>query len=192
VGGIGDAPAGVFAGITYAALGHLHGQQRVGAGVRYSGSPLAFSFSERNHVKSVSLVEIAADGTVDVELVPTPVARPLREVRGRLDELLARADADLAELAGSWVKVVLTDPSRPPAPMERLREKWPYTLVLDFQPEGARTDAATDLARLRESTDPVEICAAFVEWVDSTRPTAAQRDALQTAIDAVARMELSA
>jgi exonuclease SbcD len=192
VGGIGDAPASVFAGITYAALGHLHGQQRVRAGVRYSGSPLAFSFSERNHVKSVSLVDIAADGTVDVELVPTPVARRLREVRGRLDELLARADADLAELAGAWVKVVLTDPSRPPAPMERLREKWPHTLVLDFQPEGARTDAATDLARLRESTDPVEICAAFVEWVDSTRPTAAQRDALQTAIEAVARLELSA
>jgi exonuclease SbcD len=192
VGGIGDAPAGVFDGLTYTALGHLHGQQQVGAGVRYSGSPLAFSFSERNHVKSVSLVDIAADGTVDVELVPTPVGRPLREVRGRLDELLARADADLAELAGASVKVILTDPSRPPAPMERLREKWPYTLFLDFQPEGARTDAATDLARLRESTDPVEICAAFVEWVDSTRPTAAQRDALQTAIEAVARMELSA
>jgi exonuclease SbcD len=192
VGGIGDAPASVFAGITYTALGHLHGQQQAGAGVRYSGSPLAFSFSERNHLKSVSLVDVAADGTVEVELVPTPVARPLREVRGRLDELLARADTDLAELAGAWVKVILTDPSRPPAPMERLREKWPHTLFLDFQPAGASTDSSTDLVRLRESTDPVEICAAFVEWVDSTRPTAAQRDALQTAIEAVARMELSA
>jgi hypothetical protein len=51
---------------------------------------------------------------------------------------------------------------------------------------------AADLARLRATSDPVEICAAFVEWVDSTRPTSAQRDALETAIEAVARMELSA
>lgn len=192
VGGIGDAPASVFAGLSYAALGHLHGQQQLAPGVRYSGSPLAFSFSERNHTKSVSLVEVAADGTVQVELIATPVARPLREVRGRLDELIARAGSDLADLAGAFVKVVLTDPARPLAPMERLREHWPHTLVLDFQPEGARTEVAADLARLRAASDPVEICAAFVEWVDSTRPTSAQRDALQTAVEAVARMELSA
>ena len=53
--------------------------------------------------------------------------RPLREVRGRLAGLLARADGDLDGLAGAWVKVVLTDRERPVAPMERLREKWPQT-----------------------------------------------------------------
>jgi DNA repair protein SbcD/Mre11 len=192
VGGIGDAPASVFAGLSYAALGHLHGQQQLAPGVRYCGSPLAFSFSERNHTKSVSLVEVAADGTAAVEPIATPVGRPLREVRGRLDELVARAGTDLADLADAFVKVILTDPARPLAPMERLREHWPHTLVLDFQPDGARTEVAADLARLRATSDPVEICAAFVEWVDSTRPTSAQRDALETAIEAVARMELSA
>src|SRR6266571_3215913 len=63
VGGIGDTPASVFDGLTYVALGHLHGQQDVGSGaagatVRYCGSPLAFSFSERHHNKSVTLAEI--------------------------------------------------------------------------------------------------------------------------------------
>jgi DNA repair protein SbcD/Mre11 len=192
VGGIGDAPPDVFDGLTYTALGHLHGPQRVRDTVRYSGSPLAFSFSERDHRKSVTLVDIAADGTVGVELVAIPAPRPLREVRGRLTDLIERADGDLRELADAWVKAVLTDRSRPLAPLERLREKWPHTIALDFQPEGALTDATTDLARVAEAADPVEICAAFVEWVDSTRPTSAQRDALQTAVEAVARMELSA
>ncbi len=192
VGGVGDAPAAVFAGITYTALGHLHGPQQIGPGVRYSGSPLAFSFSERTHTKSVTVVDLAADGSVSVDLVPVPQPRPLREVRGRLDDLVARAGTDLADLAGAWVRVVLTDPSRPLSPMERLRERWPHTLVLDFEPDGGRSDPAADLVRLREATDPVEICAAFVEWVDSTRPSKAQRDALEIAVEAVARMELSA
>jgi exonuclease SbcD len=120
IGGVADVPAGVFAGFSYVALGHLHGAQRAGppgaaAGegpvtpgpvtdgpvtdgpvpdrtvIRYSGSPLAFSFSEKDHRKSVTLAEIDAAGRVHTTALPTPVPRPLREVRGTLDSLLARA-----------------------------------------------------------------------------------------------------
>jgi exonuclease SbcD len=194
VGGIGDAPAAVFDGLSYAALGHLHGRQRLADHVAYSGSPIAFSFSERRHTKSVSLVEVDDAGRVSVEYVPVPVPRPLREVRGRLDDLLRRADTDLSDVGDAWVKAVLTDVTRPHAPMERLREKWPYTLVLDFQPEWAESaDAGLDRsAQVGDGADPIEICAAFVEWVDSTRPSHAQRDALQSVVDAVVRAELSA
>src|ERR1019366_3357014 len=77
VGGIGDAPASVFDGFTYVALGHLHGQQQLPAGrgttARYSGSPLAFSFSEAAQAKSVTLAEIDAAGRVAITLLPAPV-----------------------------------------------------------------------------------------------------------------------
>jgi exonuclease SbcD len=192
VGGIGDAPAAVFDGITYTALGHLHGPQRLTDRVGYSGSPLAFSFSEVGHTKSVSIVQIDGAGGIEVEAVPVPVHRGLAEVRGRLEDLLARARTDLFGVADRWVKVVLTDPQRPRAPMERLREVWPHTLVLDFQPAGAGTAPAAALIRVSENSEPLEICAAFVEWVDRTRPSAQQRGALESAIDAVARAELSA
>ena len=193
VGGVGDAPASVFAGLGYAALGHLHGAQQITPRVGYSGSPLAYSFSEAGHTKSVSLVQIDAAGGAEVELVPVPVHRPMAQVRGRLDEVLARARGELSGLADHWVKVVLTDPQRPRAPMERLREAWPHTLVLDFEPDGAQAVApAPDLVRVTDSSEPLEICAAFLEWVDSTRPTSGQRSALESAIDAVARAELTA
>jgi DNA repair protein SbcD/Mre11 len=196
VGGIGDAPARVLAGCSYLALGHLHGQQRVDAGgttsARYSGSPLAFSFSERDHRKSVTLAEIAGDGTVVTQLLPTPVPRPLREVRGRLDELLARADGDLADLAGAWVKAVLTDQARPVAPMERLRERWPHTIALDFQPEGGLTGPDADLARLAEAVDPVEICGLFVDFVAGAPPDEAQLAVLRQAVEAARRSEVAA
>src|SRR5499425_886232 len=107
----------VLAGCSYLALGHLHGQQRVpvpasSTTARYCGSPLAFSFSE-HQAKSVTLAEIDGAGNVTAELLPAPAPRPLRTVRGRLADLLARAGGDLADLANAWVKVVLTDPSRP-------------------------------------------------------------------------------
>jgi len=196
VGGIADTPPGVLAGCSYLALGHLHGQQRVDTGgataAGYSGSPLAFSFSERHHHKSVTLAEIGGDGTVEAQPLRTPVPRPLREVRGRLDDLLARADTDLADLAGAWVKAVLTDQARPVAPMERLRERWPHTIALDFQPEGGLASPDADLVRLAEAADPVEICGLFVDFVAGGPPDEAQQAVLREAVEAAQHGEAAA
>src|SRR5499427_351814 len=188
VGGIGDAPAAVLAGCSYLALGHLHGQQQVpvpgsSTTARYCGSPLAFSFSE-HQAKSVTLADIDGAGNVTAELLPAPAPRPLRTVRGRLADLLARASGDLADLASAWVKVVLTDQSRPVAPMERLREKWPHTIALEFAPEGGLTGAEADLARLARTSDPAEICGSFVEYVAGAPPDQAQRTVLRDAVEA--------
>jgi exonuclease SbcD len=189
VGGIADVPAAVFGGFSYAALGHLHGQQQVAPAVRYSGSPLAFSFGEKNQAKSVTLAELDGAGRATVTQLATPVPRPLREVRGRLDDLLAKPDDDLAE---AWIKAVLTDPVRPVAPMERLREKWPHTLVLDFDPDGGLPGADADLERLAATTDPVEICGLFVEFTTGGPPDDAQRAVLRAAIEAAQHAEAAA
>lgn len=197
VGGVGDAPSRVFDGVAYAALGHLHRPQDVplsgsATTLRYSGSPLPFGFGEQHDTKSVALVELGPDGVAGIALLPTPVPRPLRQVRGRLDELLARAVGDLADLADCWVKAVLTDPSRPLSPMERLRAVWPHTLVLDFEPEGAPVGTETDLARLRRTTDPVEVCSLFLQYVDREAPTDAELVVLRDAVEAVQHAEAGA
>jgi exonuclease SbcD len=202
VGGVAHAPCSLFGDVSYVALGHLHGQQQVAAGasepggagplVRYSGSPLAFSFSEKDHRKSVTVVDIDAAGRAAATLLPAPVPRPLREVRGRLDDLLARAGGELADLAGAWVKVVLTDPARPAAPMERLREKWPHVIALDFQPDGGLVSARADLAALAQATDPVTICELFTEYAGGEAPDAAERQVLADAVEAAQRAEAAA
>ncbi len=192
VGGVGDAPAGVFEGVSYAALGHLHRPQQVrlaGSSTRlaYSGSPIAFSFSERDHVKSVSLVELDSAGKAQVDQIPTPVPRPLRQVEGRLAELLGRADTDLAELANAWVKVVLTDPDRPESPMERLREVWPHTIALDFAPDVHLIDGDADLEGLKNVTDPVEITSRFVEYVTGSEPQDQVEDLVRSVVEELDR-----
>ena len=198
VGGIGDAPASLFAGLTYVALGHLHGQQDVSAGagrtrVRYCGSPLAFSFSERHHHKSVTLAEIDGAGHVNTTKLATPVPRPLREVRGKLEDMLAgKGGTGASDLAGAWVRVVLTDAVRPASPMERLREIWPHTLVLEFEPEGELVRGAADLRRLKQTADPVEICELFVEYTSGGPADAGHRRVLRDVVEALRGTEAGA
>ncbi len=165
VGGVPSVPVSTFDGVDYAALGHLHGAQRLADRVRYSGSPLAFSFSEDRHTKALLLVELGPEpGSAPVvESVPTPVGRPLARVSGHLDDLLT--DPRWARYEQHYLQVTLTDATRPREPMERLRARFPHVLVLAFAPEGAGpADQRSYAARLRGRTD-LEIAGDFVEHV---------------------------
>jgi DNA repair protein SbcD/Mre11 len=134
VGGIEIAPTRLFTGVDYAALGHLHGRQSLTRTVRYSGSPLAYSFSEAGHTKGSWLVDLGPHGIADPVFVPAPVPRRVATVRGRLEDLLVQPR--YAEQEGAWLRATLTDPRRPLHAMERLRTRFPHALVLGFDPEG--------------------------------------------------------
>ena len=142
VGGIGYVPAALFDGFSYVALGHLHGQQTLTEQMRYSGSPLPYSFSEKHHKKGSWLVEVGIDGKTRVERYRAPVYRRLAELTGRIDDLLTSAEH--ADHEDDFLAVTLTDTARPDAAMDRLRRRFPHVLTLDFKPEGVtRTSAAT-------------------------------------------------
>jgi exonuclease SbcD len=147
---------------------------------------MPFSFSERSHRKSVAMVDVDAEGEVAVQLLATPVAHPMVEVTGTLAEILA---LDPGPASDAWLKAVLTDVSRPVAPMERLRARWPNALEIRHAPAADPTETAADLARLRQTTDPVEVCSHFVEWVDSTYPDRRQRDELVDVVETVRNAE---
>jgi len=180
VGGAANVPAWVFDGIDYVALGHLHGPQVVGGGLgRYSGSPLAFSFSEAGQAKSVALVEVTAGALPLVELLATPVPRALANLRGTLDELLA--DPRLAAHVDAWVQATLTDPVRPADAMERLRRRFPHAVALAFDPQGAGARPEDSYQRLR-GLDDNELVQRFVA---DTRGRAAGDDELALLRDAL-------
>jgi exonuclease SbcD len=162
VGGSALVPATVFDGITYAALGHLHGPQEMAPGLRYSGSPLAMSFSEERHRKSVALVELDASGLGAVELLPCPVPRRLARVRARIDDLMT--GREWAAYEDCYLQVTLTDAHRPREPMERLRARFPHVLVLAFDPEGAEPDERSYAVRLAGRSD-LEVALDFVTHV---------------------------
>ncbi|MFF7260705.1 exonuclease SbcCD subunit D [Streptomyces sp. NPDC008159] len=183
VGGVSSVPAGVFDGVDYVALGHLHGSQTLTERVRYSGSPLPYSFSEADHRKSMWLVDLGADGSIDAERVDCPVPRRLARLRGRLDELLD--DPGLARHEDAWVEATLTDPVRPAEPMARLCARFPHTLSLVFDPERAPDDPDVSYARRLAGRDDQQIAEDFVAHVRGTGPDSHEQAVLRDAFDAV-------
>jgi exonuclease SbcD len=189
VGGVGAVPAHLFEGVDYAALGHLHGPQTLAEGIRYSGSPLAYSFSEASHRKGSWLVELDATGLRRVEKVEAPPARRLATVRGTLEGLLT--DPAHAAHEADYLSVVLTDVSRPEDAMNRLRRRYPHVLVLDWAPEAGGTDDRTYRARVRGRSD-VEVAEGFVAHVRQSAASAAERELLAAALSDGARSEAAA
>lgn len=129
VGGVGDVSSKCFDGFNYTALGHLHQPQSVGPRVHYSGSLLKYSFSEVNHKKSVSLVEIDEVGSVKVERVPLQPRRDVRVIEGKMAELLTGPVK--SESADDYLLVRLTDRKAILDAVGKLRDVYPNVLHLE-------------------------------------------------------------
>lgn len=179
VGGVEDVSADVFDGVDYVALGHLHGAQVLRPQVRYSGTPLAYSFSEVAHTKSVWLVDLDATGVAAVERRVLPVPRPLAVVRGAIEELLT--DEAHARYEQSYLSVTLTDPARPLEAMRRLQERFPFCVHLEWVPEGARADDGSTYAERVRGRDDLDVVAEFVAHCRGTEATEGELDLLRTA-----------
>ena len=185
VGGVGRVPVSAFDGFTYTALGHLHGPQVLRESVRYSGSPLPYSFSEAGHVKGSWLVELDARGLARVEHVPAPVHRRLSVVRGEIDDLLT--SPRFSEQQAHWVSAVLTDTARPEAAFDRLAARFPHLLTLSWEPSGA-APAGSYRARVAGRSD-LDVAGGFVEHVRRTPAGEHERALLAEALDAVGRRD---
>ncbi|MDQ0841331.1 exonuclease SbcCD subunit D [Streptomyces sp. V1I6] len=184
VGGVCAVPSGVFRGVDYVALGHLHGCQTITERIRYSGSPLAYSFSETDHRKTMWLVDLDASGAVTAERIDCPVPRPLARLRGTMEELLESPELDRHE--ESFVEATLTDAVRPADPMARLTRRFPHILSLVFEPDRAPQDTSASYAqRLRGRSDQ-QIAEDFVAHVrGGNGPDDGERTVLRAAFEDV-------
>lgn len=195
VGGLGQADAAVFAGADYVALGHIHRphakSEIKGPGstiLRYSGSPIPFSFSERDHEKQVLVVDITESGVKDsnVESIFAPKLRGMRQIEGTLNEVLSNKYPGTDD----WVKVILTDKEMPMNAFETLKLKFKHLLDLGHQSSMERMDRSGRSEVLLQDLTPEEVTRRFVERVTNEMPD----DAVKSVIDeccSEVRLELS-
>ncbi|MGW0172631.1 metallophosphoesterase family protein [Rhodococcus sp. NPDC003322] len=130
VGGVETVSVSAFDGADYVALGHLHSPQTLTDCVRYSGSPLPYSFGERTHRKAVWIADLDADGLARVDRHDLPVVRGLSQLTGTVEELLG--DDAFASATGDYVSAVLTDPVRPVDAMRVLRDRFPHLVHVEW------------------------------------------------------------
>ena len=89
VGGSEQVSPHVFKNFHYTALGHLHGPQRMGADhIRYSGSPLKYSFDEQGQKKSFTIIDLDTKGNVDISTIPVEAKRDVVILEGHFEDLL--------------------------------------------------------------------------------------------------------
>lgn len=190
IGGLGTIPTEVFAGVDYVALGHLHRPQEpsgVGSGtrLRYSGSPLRYSFSEASHSKSVTIVDLGAKGVADIREVPIAQPRAMANLRGLMTELL---DPELfGEHIESWVSVIVTDDRRPSQMWPRIQQRFPHALVVRHEP-GQGIPAGQPGAHAAQQK-PSEVVGEFVEYVTNGEIEAGEAQAFDTAVQDVRAQE---
>ncbi len=189
IGGIGDAPSSIFSGIDYIAMGHLHGAQVISTPqdpqtiVKYSGSPLPYSFSEEKHNKSVTLIYMPKSGAPAFENIPTPVPGPLSTITGELEELLSSSEFN--EVETYWVRAIVTDPTRQERTRERLVQRFPNLKHIEFSPRGGTGNVLINERLDPQTTPPIEIGAGFISHVTGGEISDSQKSLIQSAIESV-------
>ena len=159
VGGIDNVDISVLKDFDYAALGHLHGAQKVGAGhIRYCGTLLKYSVSEAGHEKTLHMVELGDKGTL-VKMEELPL-HPLRDVRKLRGELAGIIDAAKPEQRDDYVSVTLTDEIDPYKPKEQLEKV--YTHILEVRMDNERTRQKLEFGEEEiRIEDPVQVFSDF-------------------------------
>lgn len=139
VGGLDNISASNYDDFDYAALGHIHGPQKTGRDtVRYSGTPLKYSFSEEHDKKSVVEVDLLEKGNVSISLHELTPKHDMRVIRGRYDDLMNRENYKDTD-TDDYVKIVLTDEEDIPSAIEKLRVVYPNIMQLEYDNKRTRT-----------------------------------------------------
>lgn len=189
VGGVDNIGADVFAAFDYTALGHIHRAQNVGSErVRYSGTPLKYSFAEWQQEKSVTLVELGEKGSVSVTALPLAPLRDLRKLRGSYEELMSRdfydeLPKDSDGLLRDFYHLTLTDEEDVPDAVQKLRSVYKNLLQLEYDNKRTRTDNAIEGAERVVEKSSLELMEEFYQLQNNQALSEKQRAYLQDLLE---------
>lgn len=170
LGGMDNVDVSVYDAFDYVALGHVHRPQRVGRDtVRYSGSPLKYSFSEARYGKSAALIELGekkpgddVGECVSFELIPLVPLHDVREVRGTLADVLAMGTAH--DASQDYLHITLSDEHPQLDAMAKIHEVFPNAMMLDYDNVTVLIDRSqTQLTADPDSMDTLDLFSAFYE-----------------------------
>ncbi len=168
LGGLSVVPLELFDGVDYAALGHLHGRQRLTESVRYSGSPLRYSFSEADQAKGAWLGDSRSAG--EITGLDWQIGRPLARLAGTIDEILSPEAVERHR--DSYVQVKLTDPVRPERAFQRIQDAYPHLATFSHSGAGADARARTYAQRVEPARSSQDVVSAFLSHVRGRGPSA--------------------
>jgi exonuclease SbcD len=176
VGGSENVDASLFDAFDYVALGHIHRpQQMLRETLRYAGSPLKYSFSEIDHQKTITVVDLCDKGDVAITEIPLMPERELREVRGTYAEITDRRNY-LGSNTDDYVRVVLTDEEDEPEAIQKLRTIYPHLMRLDYDNTRTQTTLEVSGTTGTENKAPAEYFGELYEIQNGQPLSQTQKD----------------
>ena len=141
VGGTDNVDASVFECFDYVALGHIHRSQKCGGGeyIRYSGTPLKYSFSEAKDNKTITVVELNVKGNITLDFIPLVPKRDMVEIKGTYDELTLKSFYENTTYQDDYIHITLTDEEDIPDVITKLRVIYKNIMKLDYDNKRTRT-----------------------------------------------------
>lgn len=185
VGGIDMISTDVLPPFDYVALGHIHRPQNIGKeSVRYSGTPLKYSFSEVKDQKSVTIIQLKEKGTVSIGTIPLKPLHDLREIRGSYEEVTLLdnyKDTDVND----YVRITLTDEEDIPNALGKLRVIYPNLMKLDYDNRRTREYRSVEHSEAAEQKTPMEYFQEFYQMQNNQEMSEQQQAYLQKIIEDV-------
>lgn len=163
VGGMDEVSADNFFKFDYVALGHLHGPQHIKREtIRYSGTPLKYSFSEVKHKKSALIIDMKEKGNIKLEKTPLVPLHDMREIRGKYNELMSK-DFYKGMDTLDYMHMTLTDEEDIMNALELLRTVYPNIMKLDYDNQRTRSNQDISGAEEVEGKTPLDLFGEFFE-----------------------------
>lgn len=186
IGGLDNVDASVFEPFDYVALGHIHSAQKIGKdSIRYSGTPLKYSFSEANDKKSVLSVELGADRQISVKNIPLEPLHDVRELKGSYEELTLKKNYE-SQNTEDYLHITLTDEEDIFEAMGKLRGIYKNLLKLDYDNIRTRTNIEiTDTNSDVQQYSPFELFREFYKNCNGKDMTAEQSQYINNHIEQI-------
>lgn len=186
VGGTDNVDVSVFDVFDYTALGHIHRPQNCKSEkVRYSGTPLKYSFSEAKDNKSVTVVELKEKGNLSVNTIPLKPMRDMVQIKGKYDEIMLRDFYKNTSYHEDYVHITLTDEEDIPDAIGKLRTVYRNLMKLDYDNVRTRTMNSIDGAENVEKKTPYEHFADFYEKQNNQPMNDKQSDFMKSLIEEI-------
>ncbi len=187
VGGLDNVDASVFDAFDYVALGHIHGRQSVGRDtVRYCGTPLKYSISEKNHVKSVTVVEFGPKGDVDIREIPLKPKHDLREIKGTYAELMSKENYEGTDTE-DYIHAVLTDEDEVIDAFAKLRVVYRNLMSINYDNKRTRERQNVTDAVDVETRSPMDLFGEFFEKQNNQKMSPEQSEFVTALIEEIWR-----
>ena len=185
VGGLDNVEVSAFEDFDYVALGHIHGPQKMGSErVRYSGTPLKYSFSECRDNKSLTLVEVKEKGNVEIKTIPLVPLHDMIKIKGTFMEIMNPMNFPAID-TNSYLHITLTDEMDVPEAFRRLSDVYPNLMQMEYDNTRTRQKRELHISTENAKRNPLEMFANLYETMNNQPLSEVQQEYIQKKIDAI-------